>query len=310
MPIPGEAPVLSSEAHIGRQVRIKATTRRQRTPFELHAHEFFEIEYIYSGGGYQLLNGVRHALRPGSMYLLTPMDVHELYPEPEFRHYNVMFSEEFFSDEFAYDMLLSCRAAQVELTETQQPQVRSLFDQLVDESGRPRDAYAVSYMRSLLQCLLITLLRSSAADTQPEPDIQSVRKAQFYLQRHFRDPVTLHDVASHVHLSPNYFCGLFRQATGVRFSDYVNDLRVRCAHRLLTTGTDAITDICFQSGFHSFATFSRAFQKRYRQSPSQLRKAADPAEKLLEKSINPSKKSMENPDLPCYNKEKTPNTKG
>ena len=281
MNLSGETKVLSSDVYIGHQVRIKANTRVQDVPFELHAHDFFEIEYVYSGSGYQLLNGVRHALRPGSIYLLTPMDVHELHPTPEFRHYNVMFSEEFFSDEFAYDMLLSCRAVQVDLAAEQQAHIRSLFDQLVTEAARPRDAYATSYMRSLLQCLLITLLRCSPVPVDPEPGVQSIRNALFYMQRHFRETLTLDSVAAIVHLSPNYFCSLFRETTGVRFSDYVNDLRARCAHQLLTTGVASVTDVCFQSGFHSFATFSRAFQKRYHCTPSQLRKDT---QKVLESS--------------------------
>lgn len=267
----GEARMLSQEQFRGRQFKLIADTRVQKKPYELHAHDFFEIEYVYGGSGYQMLNGTRHTLQLGSIYLLTPMDVHEICPEPILNHYNVMFSEEYFSDEFAYDMLLSCHSVQIELNEADQRRVRALFDQLVAESGRSPDEYSLSYMRSLVQCLLITLLRCNPAAAAPQPDIQRVRNALFYLQRHFREPLTLESVAAYVHLSPNYFCSLFRQATGARFSDYINTLRAHCAHRLLTTGNSPITDVCFQSGFHSFATFSRAFKKIYRQTPSQLR---------------------------------------
>lgn len=252
-----------------------ASKRTQKTPYDLHSHDFFEIEYVYGGSGYQYLNGERHALKPGSLYFLTPLDFHEVYPTPEFFHYNVMFSEEFLTDESSYHMLLSCRGTQVEIPEKEQTAVRSLFENLVCESGHAGDKYSATYMTNLVQCILIALTRADAsvADTQ-EPGVRSMRAALFYLQRHFRDPITLNDISAYVHLTPNYFCSLFRQVVGVRFTDYINDLRARHARRLLENTSSSVTDICYRCGFRSFATFSRVFRKRYGQSPSECRVTA------------------------------------
>ena len=299
-----DLPILLSNQKIGTPRGLVASLRTLTKPFALHTHDFFELELITSGTGVHLLNGQRLPLRPGSMYLLTPADVHAVYPEEPLKYYNTMFREDFFSDEYDYETLLACRCTQTQLSEEEFVRHRTLFELLTEESFRTADAYADSYLRNLLQCLMITLLRSNAAEealglpsggAEPQRNaqeyspgdsaelqhlgrerrfgtVQSVRSAIFYLQRHFREAVTLEETAAYVHLSPNYFCELFRTETGICFSDYVNRLRVRYAHRLLTSGGGSVTEVCYQSGFRSFSTFSRAFRKEFGCAPSKAGK--------------------------------------
>lgn len=242
-----------------------------------HSHDFFEIEWITGGSGLHLLNGVPHPLRPGSLYLLTPEDVHAVRPTPRLEYYNIMFSEDFFAPDFAYEALLSCRGVQTELDDAAHARMAPLFEQLVAEAAHASERYAISYMRSLMQCILITLLRRMPREAHARRGGDDrVRPALFYLQRHFREAVSLHDAAVCAGLSPNYFCAQFRACTGQSFVDYVNDLRCRYARRLLAARDSSITEICYRSGFRSFSSFSREFRRRYGASPTALLHAAPP----------------------------------
>jgi mannose-6-phosphate isomerase-like protein (cupin superfamily) len=75
-------------------------------PFELHWHEFYELTYIISGEGLNVVNGTPCPLAKGSLFLLTPADFHEICPVNgmPLELYNVIFSEELL-DERLHEML-------------------------------------------------------------------------------------------------------------------------------------------------------------------------------------------------------------
>ena len=265
-------PTIIYEKHYQAKTVLSATHRTLSVPFAAHNHDHFEIELITEGTGKHLLNGRSHPLGRGSMYLLTPADVHAIETTDGTLHYvNLSFREDFFSDDFAYEMLLACRGTQIELPPDELPKLCTLFDLLIAESQRTPDSYSASYLKSLLQCILVTFLRRNEAPIPENPAGGSVRSALFYLQRRFREPITLEETAAYVHLSPHYFCALFREETGMCFSAYVNRLRIRYARRLLLAGQSSVTEVCYLSGFRSFSTFSRAFLREFGCSPTTLR---------------------------------------
>src|SRR5262245_7420825 len=62
---------------------------------EVHWHEFFELAFITAGQGVHVFNGVSYPLLRGSLFLLSPTDIHALEPQPgcPIELFNVIFSE-------------------------------------------------------------------------------------------------------------------------------------------------------------------------------------------------------------------------
>ena len=149
----GLPPLYTREAYIGPGEALLASLRFLDRDFEPHTHDFFEMECILSGRGTHLLNGTGQPLSAGSIYLLTPADVHAVRVEEPLRYYGVMFSEELFSGSALGDRLLSCRGVQMELTKEEQARLLPLFSQLAEEAAG-RKKLAVAYQQSLMQCIL------------------------------------------------------------------------------------------------------------------------------------------------------------
>ena len=59
----------------------------------LHWHEFYELAYVYEEEGYQIWNGTPYQLGPGSLFLLTTPDFHEIGPtfRQNLQHFNTIF---------------------------------------------------------------------------------------------------------------------------------------------------------------------------------------------------------------------------
>jgi len=115
--------------------------------------------------------------------------------------------------------------------------------------------------------------RSAEMTTQQ----RQIRTALVYIHHHFREQLTLNDVAGHARLSPSYFSECFHRTTGSSFQRYLQELRLRFAVSLLHASMLPITDICSAAGFNTLSHFDRAFKRGFGRSPRDLRKDASTA---------------------------------
>ena len=83
--------------------------------------------------------------------------------------------------------------------------------------------------------------------------------------------LTVRELAERLHISPCYFCKLFRKQTGLTFTTYRTQVRVEAAKRLLLDPTRRVSEAAFEAGFDSIPYFNRAFRRHVGCSPSEFR---------------------------------------
>jgi AraC-like DNA-binding protein/ligand-binding sensor protein len=106
-------------------------------------------------------------------------------------------------------------------------------------------------------------------DRHAEPP--TITKARQYIAANLQEPLALDTVANHVGVSSYYFCKIFKQATGMTLTEYVNRLRVEKAKHRLHNPDNRITEIAYDVGFQSISQFNRCFTKYAGTSPSRFR---------------------------------------
>ncbi len=92
-----------------------------------------------------------------------------------------------------------------------------------------------------------------------------------YINQNLQEPLTLEQLAKHIHVSPTYLSRLFKRETGSAFNNYVNQRRILRAIQLLETRYK-ITDIAGMVGFDNAKYFSQVFRKHVGKTPQQYRK--------------------------------------
>ncbi|BAB07561.1 response regulator transcription factor [Halalkalibacterium halodurans] len=97
--------------------------------------------------------------------------------------------------------------------------------------------------------------------------------ARDYVHDHFREPLTLDDLAKHIGLSPYYVSKLFKERFDLTFSEYVTQLRVEHAKQLLSLTQKSLKEITYEIGYKDPNYFSRVFKKLTGKSPSDYRKS-------------------------------------
>ncbi len=102
-------------------------------------------------------------------------------------------------------------------------------------------------------------------------DPPTVIKAKQFINAHLEDKITLDQVASHCSVSPYYFCKLFKQATGMTLTEYVNRRRVEWAKRKLLNPQVRVTEVAYDVGYQSLSQFNRSFLRYVGESPTNYR---------------------------------------
>ena len=89
-----------------------------------------------------------------------------------------------------------------------------------------------------------------------------------FLNTHYQQNIELSKVADIAHLHPAAFCRFFKEKTGKSLSEYVNDLRISYACRLIIEGKMSVSQISFESGFNNLSNFNRTFKKNTGYTPT------------------------------------------
>jgi AraC-like DNA-binding protein len=121
----------------------------------------------------------------------------------------------------------------------------------------------------------ISLANAAGTVTNAATELQDYRAeyACRYVLAHFAENINRDKMAEMVNLSPGYFSNLFRAEVGMSFSDYLIQVRIENAKRLLRRFDLSVEAISKQCGFNSLAHFSRTFKDRCGLSPLKYRKS-------------------------------------
>ncbi|MBD2869387.1 AraC family transcriptional regulator [Paenibacillus arenilitoris] len=245
-----------------------------------HWHDFFEMAFVVSGTGTHVVNGVPLRLGRGTAFLLTTADFHEIVPDEgvTIRLYNFIFREHLVKDGLLHRLLQDAANLMHTFEGEAAADMEREFARIWTEVHHPgRESEAV--IQCCVQRLLIDLARHNDAERAGKPARlggplhASIEKALLYLQHHFREPVTLEQIANLSGLSANYFSEMFKKQTGTSYQNCLQELRLQFARSLLLSSDLPVTEVCFGSGFNTLPHFDRAFRLKYGCSPRQLRQA-------------------------------------
>ncbi len=98
-----------------------------------------------------------------------------------------------------------------------------------------------------------------------------VTRAKQFIAEHQDEELSLRQVAGAVNTSAFYFCKMFKQATGLTFTDYLARVRIEKVKNLLMNPHKRISEAAYEAGFQSLSQFNRVFRKIVGESPTTWR---------------------------------------
>ena len=104
-----------------------------------------------------------------------------------------------------------------------------------------------------------------------ESKSRRINKVIAYIQEHFQEEISLELVASSAGMSESAFSHFFKKRTNRSFIDFLNDIRIGNAAKMLYETSNTISEICYASGFNNVSNFNRLFKKKKGQTPTEYR---------------------------------------
>ena len=98
-----------------------------------------------------------------------------------------------------------------------------------------------------------------------------IQKVKQYVVEHYPEQLKLSDLAELVGMSPVSFSRFFHQRTGRTLSEYIVDIRLGFAARMLVDSAKNISEICYECGFNNLSNFNRIFKARRNCTPREFR---------------------------------------
>lgn len=93
-----------------------------------------------------------------------------------------------------------------------------------------------------------------------------------YVNDNFEKRLYLKEIAQQFHINPNYCCSLFEKATGMSFSKYITDLRMKKASVLLKDACATVHNVACEVGFDDYYYFNKVFKKYYGITPNEYQR--------------------------------------
>ncbi len=98
-----------------------------------------------------------------------------------------------------------------------------------------------------------------------------IEKIYNYVRDNYNKKIMLEDTANLLNMSIVSFSRLIKQRTGKSFVDFVNEIRLGYATRMLIETNKSISEICYECGFNNISNFNRTFKKKQTCTPSEFR---------------------------------------
>lgn len=263
---------------------------------ELHRHKYIQINYVYKGSGYHIINNQKFDILKGDIFIIPPFVPHTILPREDV-------SMEIFEFEFSADFILSgndndedssayldfaylepfmvveeCVKPRFNLSEELQREAESIFNEVLTEYTEKNPGYMLISKALLLKLLVLTgrayseEIKGTKTETILNKYKNTILDSLSYIDENFNKNISLRDVSDSVCYSPSHFSYLFKAVMGQTFTEYLSNKRIEKALTLLRDTNMSITEISYEVGFNSISNFNKTFKYFTGQTPRNYRK--------------------------------------
>ena len=226
---------------LGKDALYIADRRKKEFEYPIHNHDAYELNFVENAAGVRRIVG-------DSVEIIGDYDL-VLITSPELEH---VWEQH------------NCTS----------PEIREITIQfqfgLQEDDFFEKNPFAP--IRRMLQAARKGLFATSSyAKVQVEDDSRRILKVKDYIIKNYPYELKLQTLADIASMSQSAFSRFFKLHTGRTLSDYIIDIRLGYATRMLLDTNDTIADISFKCGYNNLSNFNRTFRRKKGCTPKEFR---------------------------------------
>lgn len=236
-----------------------------------HYHTFYELYFLEKGQRKHIMGNEMYQMSENEFMIFSPYTMHRSYSEENvpFRRIVLYFREDSINAPELQE-LMKKSSGLYQPTAKVANLVHSYLSKLLKEQEN-KELLHDATMNSLLNSLLITIMKSVTVSSKPEPKNRILKIIDF-IEQNYTEDINLDEIANEFFMSKFYLCHEFKKYTNRTIVQYINSLRIMHAQRVIMETTRSFSDIASITGFSSSTQFYRVFKDIAGESPSEFRK--------------------------------------
>lgn len=264
-----------------------ADRHKQEMDYPIHTHEVMELNFVENAAGCRRVVGdSSEVIGDYDLVLITGSNLEHTWEQHEchsadIHEITIQFYIPFEDDRQPF-RLNPYRTIYRMMSRAKRglafpmPAIMSVYRNLIELPKQKDSFHAVlSFFDILYELSKCDEARELASSSFAKADVDSesrrVMKVKSYIDEHYNEDLSLAVLADLVGMSTTAFSRYFKLRTGKNISEYIVDIRLGHAARMLVDTTDAISEICWTTGFNTLSNFNRLFRKRKGCSPKEFR---------------------------------------
>lgn len=249
-----------------------------------HYHEAYELHLLVSSRGKSFVGDYVGTFQPGCLILTGPNLPHNWISLTDIstgvRDRVINFTHEFMESlmevvpeaQSMRRMLADARYG-IQFTPHIGECVTPWFEVMPEQRGLARFITFLQIMEHLAASGAYTRLSTRQYDDAHDAQtMDRINRVVNYMTEHYTGDCRLEVVAAQIQLAPEVFSRFFHRATGHRFKEFLNQLRIGKACEYLESTDMPITNVCFEVGFNNVSNFNRRFLEVKGMTPTEYRR--------------------------------------
>ncbi|MDF2723030.1 MAG: transcriptional regulator, AraC family [Paenibacillus sp.] len=248
-----------------------------------HHHQTFQVLFVLEGEGEIRLDGKMYGVAVNDTALIVPYSVHSVMSDSSLTLLVLAFDQAALDPQLTEQLLVPYFQTSVLMKPNMfaGSEMRQMLRKLLFEQSKGSLALSGLALKIHLSQLLLILARATHAEggnlagSGPSSGSNRLRaeKIRTYIDTHYFEPLTSTDIASKLGISTRYVNNIFKEQYKLTPMQYLTEVRIGLARKLLAeTGKDIIA-ICFEVGYDSVSTFYRTFKAVVKLSPKSYRES-------------------------------------